>query len=163
VARHALQRAVAGDACVVYQHLDRPHLFRDALHCALAFLELADVKLLNAQAGLFTECSGGLLIASEVGNHGAALLFQRHADGGADLARSACRQCHTCHRFLPGWCLDYAILTPPGETGSTTVRSGFLAAPGLDPIPVRINHERSVVVGTICRAKSRLAVVLSAR
>ena len=87
-------------------------------HRKLAFIEVADVEFRDADAGLLVERRGGVVVPGVVGDDDAALLLQRHADGGADPSGSACHQCHTCHRFLPARCLDRAILTPAGETDS---------------------------------------------
>ena len=63
VARHALQRGVAGDAGVVHQDLDRPDLGGDLLDRLLAGLEVAHVEAGDPDAGLLMKGRRRRLVA----------------------------------------------------------------------------------------------------
>ena len=101
VARHALQCAITGDAGIVHQNLDRPHLGRYLLDRPLAFLEVADIEANYADAVFLVKCGRGRLVAGIIGDHDAALVLQSGADGGTYASCSARHQCDPCHRFLP--------------------------------------------------------------
>ena len=68
----------------------------------LAGVEVADVELVDGDAGLGLELLGGRVVAGIGGGNLVALVLQHARDGGADAARSARHHCNSLsHFFLP--------------------------------------------------------------
>ena len=102
VPRHARHGAVAGDAGVVDQDLDRAVLVVDLLHGRLAGGEVAGVELHRGDAGHIGEALRRGLVAGIACDHLAPRRLEGDADGLADPARSTRHQRYTCHAILPG-------------------------------------------------------------
>src|SRR6185503_12927208 len=90
LARHLVQHAVAGDAGIVDQHVDRPDLVRDLLDAALTGFEIGDIPFIARNAGVLREVLGVLAIA-EIGGGDAKPRFLEHAAGRLADARYAAR------------------------------------------------------------------------
>src|SRR6185437_10505729 len=101
IARHARQRAVTGDPCIVHQDFDRADLPGNLADGLLAPFEVADIEAEDGNAGLLAEGAGSLLIAGIGGDHGAALRLQRPADLRPNATSAASYECNACHPVRP--------------------------------------------------------------
>src|SRR6185369_9560248 len=84
---HAVERAVARDARVVHDDLDRPHLFFDLLDRGLDRVVVADVELLDADSGRLVEFPRRLVFAAVIGDDVVAGLLEADGNRLADAAR----------------------------------------------------------------------------
>ena len=98
-----MERAVAGDAGIVDQHIDRAEVGLDLLDAGGAGVERTDVPFVDGDAGLGLEFFRRRIVAGVTSRDLVAGRFQRLADRAADASRSPCHQRNTCHiDFLPG-------------------------------------------------------------
>ena len=103
LAGHAVQHGVARDAGVVDEHVDRARgRWVTARHALLAGVVVADVELVDGDAGLGLELLRGGVVAGVVGGDAIALVLQRDGDRVADPARTSGHDGNSCHvDFLP--------------------------------------------------------------
>src|SRR4051812_34593021 len=98
---HAMQHAVAGDAGVVDDDLDRTQFRFDLGKTFLAGFEVADIPLESGDAGTLGEFAGLLVVAGVDGGDLVAGILQPNRDGFADTTRTTGNNCNSCHWFLP--------------------------------------------------------------
>ena len=99
---HLQQRAVAGDAGIVDDDVDRAVFFCHLAAGILHRVEIADVELDRRNAGFIGEFARRIVIARIIGDDGEfALVAQAFADGAADSARAPGNDGHTCHDLSP--------------------------------------------------------------
>jgi hypothetical protein len=99
--RDLVEHAVAGDAGIVDEHLDRPEIVLDPGDPFLAGLVIANVPSVHRNAGLFPECAGNVIIADIAGRNPVTRLLQSNGNCRADPARSSRYQSDPGHVFLP--------------------------------------------------------------
>src|SRR3954452_8056477 len=95
--RHLVERAVAGDAGVIDEYIDRTKLGFHLFHAGGAGVERTDVPLVNGNAGVGFELVGSLIVAGISSRHVVTGSLQRFANRRADAPRPARYQCNTCH------------------------------------------------------------------
>src|SRR5713101_5464362 len=102
VARQLAHGRITGDAGVVHQHFDRTEIALDLADDRLTGGEIADVELVDGDAGLRLELLRRVIVAGVGGRHLVAFVLQHARNSGADAARSARHDCNTSrHFFLP--------------------------------------------------------------
>src|SRR6266849_9407047 len=102
VARQLAHGRITGDAGVVHQHFDRTEIVLDLGDDRLTGGEIADVELVDGDAGLRLELLRRVIVAGVGGRHLVAFVLQHARNSGADAARSARHDCNTSgHFFLP--------------------------------------------------------------
>ena len=104
VAGHLAHGAVARDAGVVDQDLDRVVLFGDLMDGGFAGREITGVELHRGDPRRLGEGLCGRVVAGVACHDIAPGRLQRNADRRADSACSARHQCYARHYFLPGLC-----------------------------------------------------------
>ena len=100
LAGHLEDRAVARDAGIVDDDVDRAELGLDLRHARLARVEIADVPFVGLDAGALGEGLRALVVAGIIGGDGHARSLQREADRLADAARAARDDRYACHHPL---------------------------------------------------------------
>ena len=93
---HPVQRAVAGNPGVVDQHVDGAVIVHDLGHTGFAGFEIADIDLVNRDAGLRAEGGGGVVIAGVERRDAVPAVLEGCADRGADAACPARYDCYAC-------------------------------------------------------------------
>src|SRR5258708_640138 len=89
--------AVAGDAGVVHQDLDRAQILFDARDPGLAGFEVADIEAVDRDAGFLVEGVGDAVIAAIDRGPPVARIFEPREDRRADAARAAGDRRYPCH------------------------------------------------------------------
>src|SRR5688500_8565 len=128
LAVHPLHRAVAGDAGIVDEDVDRAELAFHLLRAGDAGVEVGDVPFVGLDAIAFAELARFLLVAGIVGGDGDALVAQRDADRFADAAGPAGDDCTACLVPLPGVFGTGLIAAQPNLQARG--RSACAASPG---------------------------------
>jgi hypothetical protein len=98
---HLVEEAVAGDAGIVHEHVDRPEFGFDSLSSFHAIVEIADIALHDHDVEFLGGCVGGLLIAGITGRDLHAIRLQPRSDRFADASGAASYKCHARHECLP--------------------------------------------------------------
>ena len=99
--RHLVEHAVAGDAGVVDQHVDRAEVGLHLCEAGRAGVEIADVPLVDVDAGLGLELGRRFVVAVIGRRDLVAGGRQRFGDRRADAARAAGDDCHSAHTSPP--------------------------------------------------------------
>ena len=95
-----MQQAVAGDAGIVDDDIDRAQLGFDLGEAFLALGEARDVPLVDRDAGLFLELGRRFVIAGVIRRNDVAGVLQRNRNGVADTTRAASDDRNPSHVFL---------------------------------------------------------------
>ena len=101
---HLVEHAVAGDAGVVDEDLDRAELGLDLGHARLAGVVIGHRPFEGLDAGLVGEFPRRVVVAGVVRRDIAARLLERHRDRRADPPRPARHKCRPCHVSPPLQC-----------------------------------------------------------
>jgi hypothetical protein len=107
--RHAVKLAVARDAGIVYEHVDRSEIGLDLLHAGGAGIERRDVPFVDVDARFGLEFLRGVVVAAVSGGDLITGRLERLTDRGANAARTPSDQCNAGHNVLP--------LSPVGRPG----------------------------------------------
>src|SRR5690606_33866881 len=99
VIAHPGEGAVAGDAGIVDDDIDRADLCRDAGAAVEAGLMVADVPFIGGDAGPIGKFARPFVIAAIVGDDGDAHVAQLQRNGFPDAATAAGDDCDTCHEI----------------------------------------------------------------
>ena len=94
---HFVKRAVAGDARVVDDNIDRAKLFFDSGAAFKAGFVIADIPFARNDAGRLREGGGLFVVAAIIGDDRVSLAFEALADGFPDPACSACDDGYSAH------------------------------------------------------------------
>src|SRR5690606_23706575 len=86
---HLVHGAVAGDAGVVHQDVDRPEVGDDLRHARGALVEVGNVELVSCDAGRLVELPGGLVVACVGGGDAMTGILEGHGNGFADAPGAA--------------------------------------------------------------------------
>ena len=132
VVRHPVHGAVAGDAGVVDQDVDGAEVGFDLRHAIPDRLEIADVELVDPDAGAVGKFLRPLVVAAIIRRHLAAGLHQRDGDRLADATGSARDQCYARHDVILLLCSP-PIVPERGRAAFCRVRLKVLRAAGNDP------------------------------
>ncbi len=95
-----MEHAVAGDAGVVDQHLDRTEIGRDLCQSRNAGFIRRHIPLVDVDPGLGLELGRDLVVAAVIGRNLVAGPIQSLRDRRADAARTARYHSHPCHQVL---------------------------------------------------------------
>src|SRR5690606_21527407 len=94
---HPGERAVAGDAGIVYDDVDRADFFGDARAAVEARLMVAHVPFIGPNAGAFGESLRLFVVPGVVDDHRDAIGLKSQRDCFSDAAAAAGDDCDTCH------------------------------------------------------------------
>ncbi len=87
--------SITRDTSVVDHNINGPQILGHQHHALLARLEITHVPFVRSNAGLGGEGLGRVVITAIIGRYLVPDIFQRHADGFADTARSAGDNCNS--------------------------------------------------------------------
>ena len=92
--------------------VDGAEVARDAGHALLAGGVVADVELVDGDAGLGLELARGGIVAGVVGGHPAALVLERDRDRVPDPARTAGDDSNPSHVAFPLRLSSWTLVRP---------------------------------------------------
>ena len=94
---HLVKCAVAGDAGIVHDHIDRSYLGGHPGAALQARLMVAHVPFVRLDTGVGLELFGGGIVARVIGDDGEACVLQLLTDSAANASCSASNDCNACH------------------------------------------------------------------
>ena len=94
---HLVKCAVAGDAGIVHDHIDRSYLGGHPGAAVQARLMVAHVPFVRLDPGVGLELFGGGIVARVIGDDGEARVLQLLTDSAANASCSASNDCNACH------------------------------------------------------------------
>src|SRR4029450_1412377 len=122
---HPFHRAVARDAGIVDQNVDRAEVAFDLMDTGHAGVEVGHIPLVGLDAGALAELACFVLIAGIIGGNGDAFVAKRDADRLANAAGTTGDDSDVCHGYSPLWLYDgpYCRGTHPSSSRPISARS----------------------------------------